>query len=169
MDTEGLRKIWQTELNAQAQGRHLTTSEIYDLLIKENMPDKEVMLAHLSHCSHCSEEFHKMYLTQKKTEFLDIALPQLAGVKSHSPFMKIDTEGGKYTIIIRQSLKEQNKGIITIELAPNLREKAEGERITLKDRQGRILLEGTVVNGQVSQKIEHLDNIDIQRFKIERW
>ena len=82
--------------------------------------------------------------------------------------MKIDTEGGRYTIIIHQSLKEPDKGMITVEVAQNLREKSEGAKIVLKDRKGRKLLDGTIINGQVSQKIDHLDDIDIQRFKIER-
>lgn len=168
MDIELLRKMWETGLEDQGQDKHLTSSEMYDLLIRENMPDKNRMLVHLSHCPKCREEFHKMFEAQKETESLDIALPQLAGAKNVCGFMKIDTEGGKYTIIIQPSLKEQDKGMITVEVAQNLREKSEGATIMLKDRKGRKLIEGIIVNGQVSQKIEDLNNIDIQRFKIER-
>jgi len=168
MDTELFRRIWQTHIENHEHGGHPTVSEMYDFLITGNLSDGNSILAHLSRCSVCRAEFHKMLEALKETEALDIALPQLAGTKNIGGFLKIDTEGGKYTIIIQRSLKEKDIGMITVEVAENYREKLEGDAIILEDRKGRKLLEGTIVNGQVSQKVRDLENIDIQRFKIRR-
>ena len=168
MDKELFRRTWKNKIKEQRVATHLKTTEIFGLLIRDNSSKRNDILTHLALCPWCLEKFHKILEAEKKTEFLDIALPQLAGAKNVCGFMKIDTEGRKYTIIIQPSLKEQDKGMITVEVAQNLREKSEGTTIMLKDRKGRKLIEGTIVNGQVSQKIDDLDNIDIQRFNIER-
>ena len=168
MDKDVFRTVWKTALKDNNGESHLGIPELYSILIGDNISDRDTVLTHLYRCPECLKELNKMFEAQKATEALDIALPQLAGTRNLGRFMRIETEGGKYTLTIRQSLKDPGKGIITVEVARNLREKSEGSTIILKDCKGRKLLEGTIVNGQVSQKIEDFHDIDIKRFMIER-
>jgi len=168
MKKEIFRKIWKTTVKAREEEVHIAMLEMHSFLTGRDMTHRDTVFAHLSQCPKCLESLAKMVEAQRDTEFLDIALPQLASSGNVGGFMKIGTEGGKYTIIIHQSLKDPDKGIITVEVAENLKEHLEGTTIILKDCQGTRLVEGRIVNGQVSQRIENIDKIDIQRFKIER-
>ena len=165
---ELLSSMWETEFKDGQGCRHLSTSEIYDLLLGVDLRSKDGMFRHLSRCPKCSRELSKMVEAKEETQeiALDIALPKLAAARP-SGFVKVDTEGGKYTIFIRRSLKDHERGIITVQVSSSLRAKLEGTTMTLKDAKGRKLVKGKVINGEVSQVITDIDDIDMKRFMVE--
>lgn len=164
-----LRSVWESEFGDAQAGRCLVTSEFQDLLSGTDSPSKNEMLVHLSRCPRCSSTLGEMCqaMEQVQAAALDIALPKLAAARQASGFVKISTEGGKYTIVLRRSLKEHRRGLVTVGVSADLRPRLEGATLTLKDGQGRCLVTGTVVNGEVSQVVPDLDGIDMTRFIVE--
>ncbi len=148
-------------------GVHPSISEMYAILVGEQQGKRESIIKHLVDCPKCLEIFNSLLDMRKEAHGLDIAVPKLAGTRAHQGVLRIDTEGGKYTIIVRPSLKAAQGGVITVALAPEYQEELEGAWILLKDRKGRPLIEGRIVNGQVSQRVEEIDTIDAERFVIE--
>jgi hypothetical protein len=89
----------------------------------------------------------------------DLALPKAAATDPEGP-KTITSEGGKYTIEIRPHLADSNKGIITIQVSAQHRQELEGKTAIIQDSSSRILLQAKIINGEASQTIDRLDQID---------
>lgn len=143
---------------------HIPTAELYEFLIHptEN-PDRENLLDHLTQCPLCLHELDELVENMEETEnrivYMDFALPKAAASPLEGP-RQITTERGKYTIEIRQHISGENKGIIIVQVAAPYREDLEGKNIVLRDSRGRILLRSMIINGEASQEIEALDQIE---------
>jgi hypothetical protein len=69
-------------------------------------------------------------------------------------------------VIIRRNIHEKNKGLIILQVESEYRDTLEGEAVHLLDGQDRIFLKGKIINGEVSQEIEKLDEVDLQFLKV---
>jgi len=166
MDKEIALTLWKNQMRAYVSTEHLTRSEIYSLLVENDIPNRDRILKHLAVCPDCNTEFHKMLQAAQECRYIDVALPTYAATRNLG-YCEIETEGGKYVIRIRQSFKDKKRGIISVTVTPPLSENLEGSPIILRDGENRKIVEGVLVNGQISQKIENIDIINTERFFIE--
>jgi hypothetical protein len=93
------------------------------------------------------------------------ALPQAAAAELQG-LLRIPTEGGTYTIVIRRSRADARQGVITVEVTAPYRAQLEGHSISLRDGEGHLLVHGRLVNGEVSQVVEDLASL-IPHFVVE--
>lgn len=153
---------WATHPAGEA-GEHIPPAELYEFLRQPGERAGEV-LAHLESCPRCAQELRQMQesLAQAEERLAgwDVAWPKAAASPQTST-QRILTEAGKYTIEIHPHTVQRNRGIITLQVSPQYRALLEGKRVSLKDGEGRVLLEGKIVNGEAAQEVEGLDRIDV--------
>ena len=143
--------------------RHPTSSELYQFLVEgEQAQNRTEILDHLSECTFCFQEITKMIDARKEADFFDIALPKTAATSIDG--VPIPFEGGKGIVVIRPYVEERDKGIITIEIKSTSKEQFEGKEVVLRDGKGEVLLKGKVIDGEVSQKVEAIKDIDENDF-----
>ncbi|PON15149.1 hypothetical protein C2W62_25355 [Candidatus Entotheonella serta] len=79
---------------------------------------------------------------------------------------KILTDGGKYTIEIRQSLSQTDHGVVTVKVAEPYRTALEGTTVKVIDGAGRFLFRGQIIDGEVAQIIDGLSSLQL-RFVVQ--
>jgi hypothetical protein len=157
-------EAWQNEIiSPTAKEKHIPAGELYDMLInKRPREDNEALLDHLSVCSHCMKELKDMKETIEEVKLWDLALPKAAASEKTDWPKNIMTEGGKYSIVIRRSITDKNKGLVSISVNPSHIEieKIEGKKVVLRDGRGRELLRQKIIDGEASQEVQDLDSIE---------
>ena len=157
-------KAWHTHVGSEAaKENHIPVEDMYDMLInRSESPGKEDLLNHLSVCSRCLRQFLEIRQAIRETELWDMALPKAAASETIEWPKKFITEGGKYAVIIRRSVTDPNKGLVSIQVNPSRMEKnkVEGKKVVLKDGKNRELLRQKVIDGEASQELEDLGSID---------
>lgn len=143
-------------------GAHIPPAELYELLIRPGAQTAE-MLKHLTRCPACARELREMAEDLAQAEACmvgwDLALPKAAATSTSSTW-RLPTEAGKYTIELHPHSSDQNRGLITLQVASQYRSQLEGHRVSLRDSRGRLLLEGKIVNGEAAQEVTDLDQIE---------
>lgn len=159
-------QVWEEQIGSkEAVGRHLLPADLYELLARPSTDEsREALLGHLSRCSTCLKRLKHMLKAMDEARTWDMALPKAAASDEGRPSGEILTEGRKYSIVIRRSISDSSRGVITVQVEAAFRDVIEGCHIILKDGAHRILLEGTIVNGEVSKNVADLDNIVPQFF-----
>ena len=158
-------KAWRSwKAPARELGDHIPPAELYELFIHpESNPDRGPLLDHLVQCPVCLRELediiHSTAGAATAMAGLDYAAAMAAASLTRGP-KRISTRGGKYTIEIRPHISRENRGIVTVQVAPRYRDELEGRTLTIKDRQGRVLLQGRIINSEASQEIDGLDQIE---------
>jgi hypothetical protein len=160
--------VWEEQGGSeQDQDRCMPVSDLYGLLLHRRTPEiNKSLLVHLSRCPQCIRRLRDMAKAVEEAGAWDVALPKAASSDDIQWSKEIPTEGRKYTIVIRRSISDTNKGVITIQAEPAYRDAVEGSIVILRDGGGRVLLQGAIVDGEVSQAISGLDTI-IPRFFVE--
>ena len=158
-------KAWRSwKAPPKEPGDHIPPAELYELFIHpESTPDRGMLLDHLVQCPVCLRELedviHSRAGAEEAMAGLDYAPAMAAASLTRGP-KRISTQGGKYTIEIRPHLSRENRGIVTVQVAPPYRDELEGRTLTIKDRQGRVLLQSRIINSEASQEIDDLDQIE---------
>ena len=143
---------------------HLTPAQLYEfgLSLKRGESGAEI-LDHTARCATCLATLNTLLDGMEEAEermvLWDVALPKAAATPVEGA-RKIPTEGGRFTIEVRQHLSDPNKGIIAVQVSHQFRETLEGRTVTLRDGSGKVLLSGRIINGEVSQEIDDLDAVD---------
>lgn len=160
--------LWrQQEGSPEAMGEHLSASEMYELLVRAQSSESlSSLLGHVQRCSRCLRLLRDLLDAQDQAIAWDCVLPRAASSERVQWSGEIPTKGGKYSIIIRRSLTDSHRGVITLQVGANYRDQLEGSLVLVKDGRGHVLLEGTIINGEVSQTIADVDGI-VPRFFVE--
>jgi hypothetical protein len=148
-------------------GKHISVPDMYEFLI--NIPSsvsRNSILNHVGRCSRCVHQLKELMEAIEEGEVWDFALPKAAASEEMGWNGEIFTSLGKYSITIRRALGDRSKGVITLQVGHDFREVLEGRRVAVKDGNGRLVLEGTIVDGEVSQVIGDLEGL-MPRFHVE--
>jgi len=163
---EAIESWGEQSFSEENIGEHIPTGELYDLLIKP--PDKglhEENLNHLTGCPVCLQELKNMIKCRKEAEIWDLALPK-AAASGHRWPKKIPLEGGKYTVSVRRNIHDNNIALVILQVEDHFREALEGKSVQLLDGRNRVCLEGKITDGEVSQEIENLNELSLQRLHV---
>ncbi|MDH3602651.1 MAG: hypothetical protein OEU26_23805 [Candidatus Tectomicrobia bacterium] len=145
---------------------HIPPAELYELLVPSvDQRTREALMPHLMQCPICLRDLQDLAQAVEAAEIWDLAQPKAAAEEMQWP-KKILTEGGKYLVEIRRSLSQANRGVITVRIEPAYRDALEGKTMRVTDDEGRLLLRGRVIDGEVSDAIEGLDGLG-SRFVVQ--
>ena len=118
-------------------------------------PEAEATLAHLRRCPPCHREWRALLQNLSAAEMTDEVNAQVAAGRRPLEQTTLPTKKGLYTIIVRPNASPREASVITVEVnRPQDRERLAGQMIRLISQQGRLLLQGEIVAGEVSQFLE---------------
>lgn len=154
---EDALQVWSAGLREpETPWRHVATAELYDLAMKHlSGPTAETILTHLRRCPSCHSEWRALLWDLTAAELTDQVRFQAAASQGPVALMQVQTNAGLYTVIVRPSVSPGEAAIITVEVNhPEQRELLAGQTIRLTSQQGRLLLQGQVFDGEVSQSLD---------------
>jgi hypothetical protein len=168
---EDAMQIWRARLTEQeARGRHVATSELYDLAMQHlSPPEAEATLAHLRRCPPCQREWRALLQDLATAEMTDTVRIRAAAHQGPMEPIRVSTVKHTYSVTVRPSASPGAAAIITVEVnRPADRERLAGQTIRLKSAQGRVLLQGEIVAGRVSQRLaEPLTYAELEDASVE--
>ena len=112
-------------------------------------------------CTDCLQKTTTSSRQKETFVFAETAWRKAAATTEKSWPQKITTKSA-HTIEIRESETDKNKGLIIVTINEKQRDQFEGKMISVVDGKGRVLLKGIVKAGEVFQRIENLDAIDLR-------
>jgi hypothetical protein len=112
------------------------------------------------------KEALSIWKEHKKTIVRDFAVPKTATTK-FTGVMNIITEGGKYLLTLTENIDEPDKGLITVEVNNPYKDELEGRCIQVVNKKGDVLLKGKITSGRVAQKVEKIQDIDLNQIFIK--
>ena len=157
-------QTWRKEALSKMQLKeHLSLPDLYDLVVatREDRVD-QTALQHITRCKLCARELKNIVESIQEAQAWDVALTKAAASNQEGAII-VKTKGGKYTISIRRNLSGETNGLITVEANPRYVKKLEGKIIEVRDHKKRVLLRGMLVCGEISQRIEGIEDIDPSR------
>lgn len=167
-EKKALREViaaWIARLQAQeTEEAQFSPAELYDFLLDpEHHPRRDEIVKALGESASVSALLTEMAASRREAAARlagwDIALPKAAAVAGERAG-RIITEGGKYTIEIRPHLDKPNHGLVVVRVATAYREDLEGKELVLEDSRRQVLIKGRVVDGEVSNELDQLDQIE---------
>lgn len=157
-------EAWMAWQRARDVETPFSPAELYEFLLHPHQhPRREEIRAALGDSPELLAELNELAASRREAAVRmrewDLALPKAAAVAGEG-FGRITTAGGKYTIEIRPHLDKADHGLVVVRVAAAHREALEGEELVLEDSGGHVLLKGRVVDGEVSQELETLSQIE---------
>lgn len=158
-------ETWMAQLRAQeSEETRFTPAELYDFLLHpEHHPRRDEIVKALGESAAVSALLTELAASRREAASRladwDIALPKAAAVAGEGTG-RITTEGGKYIIEIRPHLDKPDHGLVVVRVAAAHREHLEGKELVLEDSRGQVLVKGRVVDGEVSNELEQLSQIE---------
>ena len=140
--------------------RHLDEQKfnfIFENIVQLNHREIE----HLILCTDCLQKATASTRQKESFAYAETAWRKAAATRENSWPQKITTKSA-HTIEIRESETDKNNGLIIVTINEKQRNQFEGKMISVVDGNGRVLLKGVVKDGEVFQRIENLDNIDLR-------
>jgi hypothetical protein len=164
---EALR-IWvKSSTSGMAAESHIPDHILYEFYAdpRSGKHTREI-IKHLSRCTLCMLELNEIAASTDYASVMDFALPKAAASDGMQWPKQIPTDQKKYLVVIRRSMAEKNKGVVTLQVEPSYRNELEGKRVAMRDGRDVVVLRGEIINGEVSHPIDDLDQL-ILRFSVE--
>jgi len=162
-------KIWeQEEKKLQDKNTfHPNPDLIKRFANGEEIQDKERWIKHIANCITCLNKWiDEMKPKYYADQYTDVVLAKVAAEENNfQDLTKIYSQSGKYLITFRNSLEEADTCMITLNILDNI-EKLEGMKVVVRDKNNRKLLVGKISQGEVSNWINDLNNIDMSFLSI---
>lgn len=158
-------ETWRAQWGSQeTEETPCSPAELYDFLLHpEHHPRRAEIIAALGVSAGLSAMLIELAASKREAGSRladwDIALAKAAAVAGERTG-RITTEGGKYTIEIRPHLDKPDHGLVVVRVAAAYRDDLEGKELVLEDSRGEVLVRGRVVDGEVSNELEQLSQIE---------
>ena len=162
--TEALQ-AWR---RAQTPGPHLALDELWAIASDGAGDPAAPAIDHLTRCPRCAAELRELTAGIDDAAGWDVALAKAASAPL-STAMQVTTACGRYTVTVHPR-PDADEAVVTVEVAPGLRDALEGTVVTVSDRGGRELLTAPLTLGRASARLRGLATIDCTRVvvRVER-
>jgi hypothetical protein len=121
-------------------------------------------IEHLARCGGCAAELREPAEAIDAAAGWDVGLAKAASARLAAP-TTVTTSCGRYTIALHPR-PDADEAVVTVEVAPQIRDALEGTVVTVCDRGGRELLRAPVVLGRASARLRGLAGIDCTRIVV---
>lgn len=174
-------QTWQSVfLNANREGSeekvHLSENILYQMALPGGIIETDPEhLTHLSTCPLCLNrwaEFRKCIsdiedaVDYKENRFVTWGILEAAATDKPAEALRLKSSCGKFILGLLPQMGNPENGMITLELESNTALEMEGHKATVRDRNGRILLEGALCQGRLARRIEKLSNLNLTHWTV---
>ena len=183
---EGSLKIWKESRLAHTEtgatpGDHLSEEMLYRMARPggiEKSSDDEV--DHLSLCPACLERWASWRRAIRAVEELEkgngeeeeasaliaCGLREAAASLASQEPISMRSSCGRFILGLLPRVDNPDKGLVTIEAAADGAMSVEGRHFTVRDRNGRVVLEGRLHHGRLARTCEKLTGLDLSAWTL---
>lgn len=162
-------------------GMHLSMEDLYRMAEPGGMAKAgEEAMEHLSLCPACLEEWAswrraitiledlKREEAEPEESVPDFAYGMREAAATGRPDepVSIRSRCGRFVLGILPKVNDPEKGMVTLEAVADEEISVEGKSVMLRDRNGLLLLEGTLRNGRLARLCEDLSRIDLSTWSL---
>jgi hypothetical protein len=150
---------------------HLSEKVLYQMALSGGIKEADSQhLAHLSFCPLCLNqwaEFRKSIsdmeeaINYEEKLFFTWGMMEAAATDKPMEAVKLKSSCGKFFLGLLPQMGNPENGMITLELESKTASELEGHKATVRDHNGRILLEGSLCQGRLARRIEKLSSINL--------
>ncbi len=125
-------------------------------------PDGERWFAHLADCTACRDRWlEEMSREPEAAVHTDMFLAKVAGgKKSFEKVTRLSSDRGRYQITFRKKVVDRDAVLVTLTVLKGAGE-LEGRRVVVRDKSRKTLLDGKIIQGNLSGWRKGLDDIDL--------
>jgi hypothetical protein len=155
---------------------HLSEKVLYQMALSSGINDADPKdSAHLSLCPLCLNqwaEFRKSIsdiedaANYKEQRFVAWGMLEAAAGDKPVEAVRLKSSCGRFYLGLLPQMGNPENGMITLELESKTASELEGHKVTVRDNQGRILLEGALCQGRLARRIEKLPNINLKHWTV---
>lgn len=164
-------RLWAaTRDDRRLPGNHLDDERLYQAARENGLTILSVSeLHHLARCPRCLREWAEWLHAMTEPEeaqnqeddiILTCATLQAAASTQREP-VRLRSQCGRFFLSLLPQMENRRQGLVILEVAVSGEERLEGWRVSVLDRNGRRLLEGTLQHGRLARPCENLDEVDL--------
>lgn len=169
--------VWKKSmLINDCSNEHLDDETLYQLACANGtLESEEHHKEHLSCCPICMEKWANWRKaitvtqpTQQQQQHSTVSYGMLeaaADNNSNQP-ITLHSHCGGFCLGLFPDQECPESGLITLKITGHNPEQFEGQRATVRDRHGNIILNSPLHDGRVARRIEHISNIDLTTWTI---
>ncbi|BBO92954.1 hypothetical protein [Desulfosarcina ovata] len=167
--------VYSIPMTTQEEGSHPDFDEIYKMAQPDGIKNAtNASIEHISHCPICMKEWAKWRRAisavaieeDEEDRYMSYGMLEAAATEDTSESVSLQSTCGKFTLSLLPRLDDPEKGMITLEAVGSSEFDLEGQRVVLRDRKGRTLLEGKLRHGRIARNCENLTDIDLSTWTI---
>lgn len=174
---EGL-EIWSRnrDISCSAEGEHFSLNELLGLMEPGSMAKLPTgRKEHLSRCSECLQKWLDMSEEQNFIEELQDhqtsddwysgGMMEAASSEVTSS-VALESRCGNFQLSLYPDGDKKGEGMISLEYIGSSGPDIEGKRVTVRDRSGSILLDGSMRAGRIASISKEFTTIDLQAWSV---
>jgi hypothetical protein len=157
--------VWKNyQLEQKGSSQHISDDLLQSFSDDPDLEFRETILEHISICSYCAIRLRSMLGAAKaeSSMFWETAWRKAAATDEIRWPQKIISEDGTYVIELLQNETDSQKGLIIVSIKKDLCQKFEGKMLSVVNSKGQTLLKGRIQNGEVFQRIDDLEKVDLE-------
>ena len=153
---------------------HLSEEALYQLAEKGGIKkgDRDAV-EHLSHCPICMKEWVAWREAIRTVDELDdeeeavMSYGMLKAAATHKPMEPLSQQSGdeRFRLGVLPEIDRPTKGMITLDAVVEAGS-FEGRRVFVRDRKGRVLLEGKMHDGRLARLCDDLSQLDLSTWTV---
>lgn len=171
---------WKDEYTRKIASGEIATSHIPEEIIYKMAEDNGMTNAvaenveHLSFCPVCMEKWalwrEAIFVAtedEKESPFLMSYgfLKAAATVEAREPVSSLSS-CGRFRLNIEPPLEKEDKWLVIVEMAKDVETYLEGRDIEVRDRKGRVLLDGKIKQGRMARFWTTLEDFDLSNWTL---
>ncbi len=125
-------------------------------------PDADRWFDHLADCAACRDRWmDEMTREAKVDKHTDLFFARVAGgEKSMEKVTRLSSNRGKFQIILRRKIEDRETILVTLTVMKDAGE-LEGRRVVVRDKNKKKLIEGKIIQGNLSGWRKGLGDVDL--------
>jgi hypothetical protein len=161
----------KSNYNSSSKKEHLSEKILYQMALSGGISDADSPnLAHLSFCPLCLNVWAKFRksisdieeaLNYEEQLFFAWGMMEAAATDKPMEALRLKSSCGKFFLGLLPQMGNPENGMITLELESKTASELEGHKATVRDHNGRILLEGSLCQGRLARRIEKFSDINL--------
>jgi hypothetical protein len=155
---------------------HLSEKVLYQMALSGGINEADPKdSAHLSLCPFCLNQWAQFRKSisdvedatgYKEQRFVAWGMLEAAATNKPVEAVRLKSSCGRFFLGLLPQMGNPESGMITLELESKTALELEGHKATVRDQQGRILLEGVLCQGRLARRIDKLTNINLKHWTV---
>lgn len=176
-------KLWKTDYKAKVKHLtkekiHLSTEAIYRMAGSGGIAMAEdKMIDHLSLCPGCLEEWVEWIkaiesledlesIDEQEPPIMTYGMREAAATGKAAGPVSIKSSCGRFILELLPQIDNPDRGMVTVETIAGQETAIKNQHITVRDRNGYVLIDGILIHGRLARTCDNLSEIDLSTWTL---